>query len=664
MDPLPPDPYKALGVDKDAEIAAIRSAHRKLVMRCHPDKVPDKVEKFQAVQQAYELLSNEEERRNYDDRVKRDALRAEKATYGGGPDFATGAGPGPVYEVHREIRGGKIYSTRAPRGPWDDEPRPPPHKHKSSEEDDDYFSHKTEKARSNRYEESYFDAMPRRSSGRSFEDRPRRARDIEEDLKREERDRRYVEKEASRAYEKKMRAERERMRGRDRKRETETKFKARTSYGDYSESSDSDRGSAFTRKAEPKRKYEEPRRRFDREDGPRRSKRGNDSYSDEYDKEAEAMRHIQKTRGSAYDNGPKRPPGFDRFHTTMDARPPPPPPPVPAALPNDVRRSSGRRASTRDTSPIKLPTRERDRRNIEIVKPRGSPPSLRRPGMPGLSSDPRGLKGMPTSKKSTQKSATLDDIPEARHPFIRRSETMPNQPRHRDTLSTSKGPKLKETHDSGYSSPGTPEMKNGATPFMKSTKYPTPIVESPSSDSDEETIVLDDKGGMYHKGGSGRGSLDKDHRRSKSDRPPLSSGAHKHSSSSSAAARGAPLRAGSYAYMNDTLPTRPPPLSRAETSHSSIPPPLSKDSSARGGPRGSPLFGEVKGENSPKLNKPDIPYRIVREQSKLSAEDINFVNYGGGRRGSEDTTGGRERDRYPGSHHFPERERRREARVH
>ena len=670
MEPLPPDPYKALGVDQNAEFATIRSAYRKLVITCHPDKVPDRVEQFQTVQQAYELLSNEEERRNYDDRVKRDALRSEKAAYAGGADFATGAGAGPVYEVRRETRGGKVYSTRAPRGAWDDEPRAPPRKHKSSEEDDDYFSHKTEKARSNRYEESYFDAMPRRTSGRSFEDRPRRTRDIEEELEREERDRRHREKEASRAYEKKVRADRDRMTARDRKRDSETKFKLRTSHGGYSDSSDSDRGSAFVKKAEPKRKQEEPRRRSDREDAPRRSKRGNDSYSDEYDKEAEAMRHIQKTRGSAYDAGPKRPPGFDRFHTSVDVRPPPPS--APAAPPGDVRRSSGRRISTRDTSPIKLPTRERERRNIEIVEPRErerEPPTSRRPGMPGLSSDPRGLKGMATSKKANQKSATLDDIPEVRHQFMRRSETMPIQPRHRDTLPASKGSKFKETHDSGYSSPGTPEMKNGASSFMKSstTKHQTPFVESPSDESDEETVVIDDKGAMYRKGG-GRGSLDKDQRRNKSDRAPLSSASHKHSASSSAAPRGAPLRAGSYAYTNDTLPARPPPLTRAEAGRTNLPPPLTKESSARGGQRGSPLFGELKGENSPKLGKSDIPYRIVREQSKLSAEDISFANYGKGRRGSEDNTGGgKERDRYPGNHHtFSERpsERRREGKVH
>ncbi|KAI2608930.1 DnaJ-domain-containing protein [Hypoxylon fragiforme] len=83
MSPLPPDPYKALGVSKDAQLSEIRSAHRKLVLKCHPDKIQDaqlkeeKQKEFQQVQQAYELLSNETERNKYDDQVKLEELKRE-----------------------------------------------------------------------------------------------------------------------------------------------------------------------------------------------------------------------------------------------------------------------------------------------------------------------------------------------------------------------------------------------------------------------------------------------------------------------------------------------------------------------------------------------------------------------------------------------------------
>ncbi|KAK1969101.1 DnaJ-domain-containing protein [Colletotrichum sublineola] len=85
MSSLPPDPYKILGVSKDAKLSEIRSAHRKLVLKCHPDKVQDptlkaqKQDEFQKVQQAYELLSNENDRAKYDDNVKLAELRKEMA---------------------------------------------------------------------------------------------------------------------------------------------------------------------------------------------------------------------------------------------------------------------------------------------------------------------------------------------------------------------------------------------------------------------------------------------------------------------------------------------------------------------------------------------------------------------------------------------------------
>jgi hypothetical protein len=80
---LPPDPYIALGVPKDADLTAIRSAYRKLVLKCHPDKVTDEARKAQAqeefmkIQQAYETIGDEEARQRYDQRVNLAQLRKE-----------------------------------------------------------------------------------------------------------------------------------------------------------------------------------------------------------------------------------------------------------------------------------------------------------------------------------------------------------------------------------------------------------------------------------------------------------------------------------------------------------------------------------------------------------------------------------------------------------
>ncbi|KAF2814941.1 DnaJ-domain-containing protein [Mytilinidion resinicola] len=69
--------YAALGVRNDASKEAIRQAYRRLVLIYHPDKLradlPEMqkaaaVAMFRAVQEAYEVLSNDEKRAKYDAR--------------------------------------------------------------------------------------------------------------------------------------------------------------------------------------------------------------------------------------------------------------------------------------------------------------------------------------------------------------------------------------------------------------------------------------------------------------------------------------------------------------------------------------------------------------------------------------------------------------------
>lgn len=63
------DYYKTLGVKRDADAGEIKRAHRKLAKRYHPDRNKnDKAAegKFKEVQEAYDVLSDPEQRRQYD----------------------------------------------------------------------------------------------------------------------------------------------------------------------------------------------------------------------------------------------------------------------------------------------------------------------------------------------------------------------------------------------------------------------------------------------------------------------------------------------------------------------------------------------------------------------------------------------------------------------
>ena len=64
------DLYKIMGVKRDASEAEIKKAFKKLAIKYHPDKNQDDPEgakeKFQKIANAYEILSDEEKRRIYD----------------------------------------------------------------------------------------------------------------------------------------------------------------------------------------------------------------------------------------------------------------------------------------------------------------------------------------------------------------------------------------------------------------------------------------------------------------------------------------------------------------------------------------------------------------------------------------------------------------------
>ena len=66
-DSVEKDFYAALGVAKDASAADIKKAYRKLARDLHPDTNPGGEDRFKAVSEAYDVLSDESRRREYDE---------------------------------------------------------------------------------------------------------------------------------------------------------------------------------------------------------------------------------------------------------------------------------------------------------------------------------------------------------------------------------------------------------------------------------------------------------------------------------------------------------------------------------------------------------------------------------------------------------------------
>ncbi len=79
------DFYAILGVTKDADAAAVKKAYRKLARTHHPDSNGGKDARFKEIGEAYSVLSDPEQRKQYD---------AIRTMSGGGARFAPGAGAG------------------------------------------------------------------------------------------------------------------------------------------------------------------------------------------------------------------------------------------------------------------------------------------------------------------------------------------------------------------------------------------------------------------------------------------------------------------------------------------------------------------------------------------------------------------------------------------
>ena len=73
------DPYRILGVARAADLDQIKAAHRRLAKQFHPDGSTGDEQRFLAVQEAYQLLTDQRRRREWDERHAPGPVRARSA---------------------------------------------------------------------------------------------------------------------------------------------------------------------------------------------------------------------------------------------------------------------------------------------------------------------------------------------------------------------------------------------------------------------------------------------------------------------------------------------------------------------------------------------------------------------------------------------------------
>lgn len=105
------DFYETLGVDRNADEAALKSAYRRLAMRYHPDRNPDDPEaerKFKEVCEAYETLKDPQKRAAYDRFGHAAFEQGGAGGFGGGFSGFGASGFADIFEdIFGEMMGGR-----------------------------------------------------------------------------------------------------------------------------------------------------------------------------------------------------------------------------------------------------------------------------------------------------------------------------------------------------------------------------------------------------------------------------------------------------------------------------------------------------------------------------------------------------------------------------
>ncbi|KAH8909148.1 DnaJ-domain-containing protein [Coniochaeta sp. PMI_546] len=436
MSNLPPDPWKVLGIEKSADKSEIRTAYRKLVLKCHPDKVQDptlkaqKQDEFQKVQQAYELLNDDAERAKYEEQLKLSEMRKAAMLSKNMPNISASRTPPRSSHTFYEVRTAEPQSRFRHASPHQPSPVPPggkvyTHVYASSKSYDDDVSPRSQtlydEDRRARRAASY--EQPSRREDEKREERKRReARDRKDE---EERDRERERREKE--LRKQDRREREKVRDKEKRRDVEDKTSRRTAKEVYVEEYERDIREVYPSAAKAEKKKVSPSSGSKKLDDSREkssSRRERDesprTRTDKHDYlKEEAAAYIERQRAKSK----PAPPSLGRSQTFQ--QPPtyarvPSPPPAPAEYidDDDVRRSSARpsrRASNdagvRSKERLYSGSQKKSREDFEVLD---AQPRAERVA------PPRSERIVPTLKKSNTMPAMAPPVvPESppRHPL-------------------------------------------------------------------------------------------------------------------------------------------------------------------------------------------------------------------------------------------------------
>lgn len=466
--PLPPDPYAALGVSKDATAAQIKQVYRKAVLKFHPDKVTDESQKqaasdkFHQIQSSYEIIGDEERRARYDAQVKLAELRKDVMNRQGASSTVS-VPKGPPSTPGRNTGYTNRGAGRTDRPYQAQEVRPGP--------GNDYFD------------------IPRASSRKDTYEHDRdREREARRTPPRAERERPKMSAKEAKEYAKMGRRDSDRRSSRDTRRDRDIKESARYAPSMMDDDSDSESDDSYACERERERERHNRRRR-EEEDRERERERANRARERErfYEQQRrqdesyfaeERARKVSSQESGARDYIDRSVwgKGSRQAQEIEDSRPSPQRKGSSRDQVEYIKRGEGRppvmvrRGSDRprsSESPRRASTREARRSSADIVEePRRAPPLQQSRSSP----DQIRIPGEKARAQSLQTDSDRKDEP----PRMKRAETMPTQAhasnsrRKESTAPTrSSGLRQTETNDGDLPTPGaTPDY-----PASRPSKY-------------------------------------------------------------------------------------------------------------------------------------------------------------------------------------------------